>query len=94
MNPDEEAAISYEPDDDDGIQATLAEAERQLLKIKGVKGMGRTKAPTGEDVIVVYVKNKKALSRLPAVIEGYSIVGEVVGEVRIQEPLTDPHDKP
>jgi hypothetical protein len=79
---DEEAAISYKPDDNVGIQVALDEAERQLTHCKGVKGMGMAKTPAGEDAIVVYVQDQQALSQLPAVVGGFPVVGEITGEIR------------
>jgi dihydropteroate synthase len=84
MNLDEDAAISYEPDDndDDGVQAALAEAERLISHSKGIYDIGKTKTPTGEDAIVVYVENQQVLSQLPAVVRGFSVIGEFTGEIR------------
>lgn len=87
MNLGENAAVSYNPDDDEqtetkGIQVALAEAERQLTHRKGVKGMGMTKTPGGKDAIVVYVEDEQALSQLPAAVDGFPVVGEVTGEIR------------
>lgn len=82
MTLHEEAAISYKPDDNAGIQVALAEAERQLTRRKGVKGMGMTKTTAGEDAIVVYVEDQQVLSQLPAVIGGFPVVGEITGEIR------------
>ena len=84
MSTDEEAAISYEPDDDAGdeIQIALAEAERQLSLRKGVHGLGMTKSPTGEDAIVVYVEDQQTLSQLPAVVRDFPVIGEITGEIR------------
>ena len=83
MNLDEDAAISYEPDDaGDGIEVALAEAERQMSHHKGVHGMGMTKTPTGEDAIVVYVEDQQALSQLPAAVRGFPVIGEITGAIR------------
>ena len=83
MNLDEDAAISYEPDDaGDGIEAALAEAERLLSHHKGVHGVGMTKTTAGEDAIVVYVEDQQALSQLPATVLGFSVMGEITGEIR------------
>ena len=87
MNQDEKAAISYNPDDDeeagtDGLQVALAEAERRLGHSRGVKGMGRSQTTSGKDAIVVYVEDQQALSQLPADIDGFTVVGEVTGEIR------------
>lgn len=83
MNPDEDAAISYEPDDaGDGIEVALAVAEQQMSHRKGVHGLGMTKTPTGEDAIIVYVEDQQALSQLPAVVRGFPVIGEITGEIR------------
>ena len=87
MDLNENAAMSNNPGDDeqaatDGIQVALAEAERQLTHRKGVKGMGMTKTPSGQDAIVVYVEDQQALSQLPADVDGFPVVGEVTGEIR------------
>lgn len=84
MSQDEDAAISYEPDDDpgDGIEAAFAEAERQLSHRKGVNGMGMAQTPSGENAIVVYVEDQQALSQLPAVVRGFPVIGEITGEIR------------
>ena len=87
MNLNENAAMPYNPGDDEqtgaaGIQVALAKAERQLTHHKGVKGMGMAKTPSGQDAIVVYVEDQQALSRLPADVDGFPVVGEVTGEIR------------
>jgi hypothetical protein len=87
MNLGEDAAISYQPDDDeqaarDGIHVALAEAERQLTHRQGFEGIGIAKSPVGEDVIVVYVEDQQALSQLPAAVGGFAVVGEISGEIR------------
>lgn len=87
MNPDENAAISYNPDDDQqsssrSAQKALAEADRQLADRKGVRGMGMTKTQDGKDAIVVYVDNQQALLQLPASVEGVAVIGEITGEIR------------
>jgi hypothetical protein len=87
MDLNENAAMSYNPDDDeqaatDGIRVALAEAERQLTHRKGVKGMGMSKTLGGQDAIVVYVEDQQALSQLPVDVDGFPVVGEVTGEIR------------
>jgi len=83
----ENAEMSYEPSDDNqfvfgGIKGAFAKAQSQLLSQPGVNGLGMTKTPTGQDVIVVYVKNALVIEKLPPNIEGFSVVGEVTGDIR------------
>lgn len=87
MNLEEEAEVSYRPDDanqpaPDALRLAVATAERTLLGRRGVKGVGATKTPGGKDGIVVYVEDESALSRLPAEVNGLPIVGEITGEIR------------
>lgn len=87
MNLNENAAMSYNPGDDEQsgtgrIQIALAEAERQLSHRKGVQGMGMGKTPHGQDAIVVYVEDEQVLSQLPSDVGGFPVVGEVTGEIR------------
>jgi hypothetical protein len=87
MDLNENAAMSYNPGDDDptgmgGIHVALAEAERQLTHRKGVNGMGMSKTLSGQDAIVVYVQNEQTLSQLPSEVDGVPVIGEVTGEIR------------
>ncbi|MCA9217627.1 MAG: hypothetical protein KDB27_31375 [Planctomycetales bacterium] len=77
---EENAEMPYDPADD--IQTAVAAAEQQLMSISGVNGVGITSTPDGQDAVVVYVANEKALSQLPAEINGCRIIGEVTGEIR------------
>ena len=81
----EDAAMPYKPADDEtpssGIQAALAKAQSQLSSRPGVKRMGMTKTAADQDAIVVYVDNEQAISQLPSDVDGYSVIGEVTGEV-------------
>lgn len=87
MNLDENAAISYPNDDGEqagagDYESALAEAERQLMPRQGVHGVGMSSTPTGTRVIVVYVEDQEALTQLPAMVNGFAIVGEITGEIR------------
>jgi len=84
MTPDEDAAITYEPEDHGGsdLGAALAEAERTLSRREGINGMGLTRTPGGQDAIVVYVTDRPTLSRLPASVRGIPVVGEITGDIR------------
>lgn len=88
MNLNENAAIPYEPDDEQaaigGIHEALTQAERTLAPRKGVKGMGMMKTPGGGDAIVVYVEDQQTRSQLPADVGGFPVIGEVTGEIRAQ----------
>lgn len=86
MYPPENAAISYQPDDEQAgsgaIQVALVEAERQLMHRKGFKGIGVGQTPKGQDAIVVYVEDQQTLTQLPSTVSGFPVVGVVTGDVR------------
>lgn len=84
MGPDEDAAITYDPDGHgpSAIDAVLAEAERELSHRAGVNGLGLGQTADGRDAVVVYVADSETLSRLPRSIRGVPVMGEVTGEIR------------
>ncbi|QEG38134.1 hypothetical protein [Roseimaritima ulvae] len=88
MSLNEDAAMAYNPDDDEqptaqrGSRASLAAAERQLSQRPGVNGMGMSKTPSGQDAIIVYVDNEQTRSSLPSDVEGTPVIGEVTGQIR------------
>ena len=86
MSENEDAAMPYQPADADendsgGIRDALAKAESQMLAQPGVRGMGITVTPSGEDAIVVYVENEQVISQLPSTVNGYAVIGEVSGDI-------------
>ncbi len=82
MNPYEEAAISYQPDDQSPkVKAALAEAERQLSYLENVAGFGMSQTFEGEEAVIVFVKTEETLALLPTQILGIPLLGEVTGEI-------------
>lgn len=82
----ENAAMTYEPSEDnqiltDGIRGAFAKAQDQLLSQPGVNGLGITRTPAGQDMIIVYVQNALAIAKLPSNVDGFSVVGEVTGDI-------------
>lgn len=82
----EDAAMPYHPADDDlphdgGIQGALAKSQGQLSGRPGVKGMGITQTPGGDDAIIVYVENEQVISQLPSSVDGFAVIGEVTGDI-------------
>ncbi len=81
----EDPALPYEPSDDE-VQGdhTLRVKERHedaLLAIEGVVGVGVGTGPTGDDAIVVYLRETEAAGRLPDSLEGVDVVPDVTGDV-------------
>lgn len=86
MCPSEDAEVVYEPDDDErgAIQLALEKAEREISSLNGVHGVGLTKAANGDDAIIVYVQDRETLSLLPAHVGGFSVIGEITGQIQAQ----------
>jgi hypothetical protein len=51
----------------------------QLLRIAGVEGVGLTRSPTGDDAIVVYVRDRSVASGIPPELGGLPTIVEVTG---------------
>ena len=81
----EEAAISYQPNDESSkLEFARAEAERQLNHLKNVVGFGMSQTFDGEEAVLVFVKTKETLTQLPNQISGVPVIGEVTGEIWAQ----------
>ena len=79
--------MPYRPDGDDDsavsplLRAARSQAERQLLGIPGVTGVGAGRTPLGDEAVVVYVRTAADCKRLPPAIAGVPLVCEVTGEI-------------
>jgi hypothetical protein len=56
----------------------------QLLRLPGVEGVGVTRGPTGDDAIVVYVRDPSVASSIAPEIGGLSTIVEVTGPIDAQ----------
>lgn len=91
MSPREQAELFYRPDDErqageereapGGTPQQLLDAERVLLPLQGVRGVGQTVSGDGEATVVAYVDCQDVLNRLPATAGGMPVVGEITGEI-------------
>jgi hypothetical protein len=80
----EEAAIQFTPPRADaehaaGIDAVRRRHEKELLAIDGVTGVAIGRTATGQDAIVVYLREASAEACVPVAIEGYSVQTVVTG---------------
>jgi hypothetical protein len=55
-----------------------------LLRIAGVEGLGMTKGPTGDDAIVVFVRDASVASSIAPELGGMRIIVEVTGPIDAQ----------
>ena len=84
---DDEAAVQYAPErDGERGGPTMTEAQRQnleskLMGIDGVKGVGIGRSATGDDTVVVYVRDASVIARVQSEIEGTPVEFEVTGEI-------------
>jgi hypothetical protein len=87
----EAAALPYDPDASGGahesaaadtsITAVRARHQARLLAIPGVVGVGVGQSETGDDAIVVYLRDAVAKRGLPTILEGHPVVTVVTGEI-------------
>ena len=85
--PPEEAAVSYNPEDgtevdiDPRVAQVKQRHEVRLMAIEGVEGVGIGTGELGDDVIVVYVRDKGYGDEVPKEIEGVRVRAEVTGVI-------------
>lgn len=82
----EDAAMPYLPAGEGGAGATPVDAARRrhapaLLAIAGVEGVATGRTASGDDAIVVYVRDEAARRLLPGRIEGYAVEIAVTGPI-------------
>jgi hypothetical protein len=74
----EDAAMPYLPDGEGDTAAALVDSARRrhepaLLAIDGVEGVASGRTVSGDDAIVVYVRDDAARRLLPRQIEGFAV---------------------
>lgn len=78
----EEAAMPYTPGSTPASGSPSQSREATLMAVAGVEGVGRGQDATGNEAIVVYVRDRGVARQIPREIDGLSVVVEVTGEVR------------
>ena len=77
--------MAYLPDADStdttppAIESVRQSHERALLSIPGVTGVGIGRSPTGDDALIVYLRD--ASVRVPAQLDGYSVQTMITGTI-------------
>jgi hypothetical protein len=83
----ENAELFYNPENEtnpkDDFQKIIDDVQKQLMGRPGIEGVGQGKTADGRDSIVVYAKNKQALSQIPESVRGYPVLAQVTGEFKI-----------
>ena len=83
----EDAAIPYLPEAASGyggqspIETARQRHERALMAIDGVVGVGVGRTPTGDEAIVLYLRDASVKNRVPAQVEGYPVETTITGEI-------------
>jgi hypothetical protein len=78
----EVAAKSYNPDPGRGTSGIAVVKERneaRLLAIDGVEGVAIGRDQGGRDALLVFVQDESVQSRLPAEIEGFRVIVDIIG---------------
>jgi hypothetical protein len=73
---DEQAAVPFTPGPGPARPAIDQVLERNtpaLRAIEGVAGVGHGRTPTGDDAIVIHVRDASVRDRLPRDVEGYPV---------------------
>lgn len=79
----EEAAVPYvvfeAPQSE--IERVKQQHEAKLLATDGVVGVGISRNQIGDDVIVVYLRDRSAQKHIPTQLENFAVVTEVTGQI-------------
>ncbi len=62
------------------IERVKYENEQRLLAIEGVVGVGMGKNEIGDDVILVYLRDKEAEKSVPKELDGFPVKTVISGE--------------
>jgi hypothetical protein len=63
------------------LEQARARHEPTLLAIDGVRGVGLGRTPTGDDALVVYLRDASVKQRIPPQVDGYPVETVVTGEI-------------
>jgi hypothetical protein len=83
----EDAAMPYLPEGSSGsaeqspLERTRQRHEQALMAIDGVVGVGIGRTSTGDEAILVYVKDASVKKRIPTRLEGFPVEPSVSGEI-------------
>ncbi len=80
--PKENAEMPYDPAGDDAAtDRAMEKFERALMAIDGVEGVGLGTDEAGDDAVIVYVRDREVIERLPERIDGLLVVPEITGPI-------------
>ena len=63
------------------IEAVRRRHEKHLISIDGVLGSGVGQTHTGEDAIVLYLRDASVMGQVPSEIEGHPVESVVTGTI-------------
>lgn len=80
----EDVAVPYRPSEQQmtGARAAVRNHDRELLAVDGIEGVAAGQDRSGNDAIVVYVRQESVGERVPKTIEGFPV------EVVVSGPIT------
>ena len=77
----EDAAMPYDPGDEEKIADILYRAEDAFLNRPGVTGVGLGQDDKGDDALTVYLRSPGAGKNLPKEFEGLTVIHEITGDI-------------
>lgn len=86
---DEDAAMAYAPTGEASPAPSAAEHTCRrhaaaLMAIDGVTGVATGYSPTGDEAIIVYLREQAVATKVPRLLDGIPVVVEVTGEIDAQ----------
>jgi hypothetical protein len=87
--PVEDPAMPYDgageravgPSEEPEIEAVRRRHEKDLISIDGILGISVGRTPTGEDALVLYLRDPSVRSLVPSEIEGHPVQTIVTGTI-------------
>jgi hypothetical protein len=82
--PHEQAAMPYQPAQEtagSAIEAARRRHERALLAVAGVTGVAVGRTATGDEAILVYIRDPSVKAFIPAQLDGFPVQTQITGEI-------------
>ena len=81
---DEPVGVDYDPGPSSPksvVEEVMVTHEHELMRRKGVTGVGIGQNAVGDAAIVIYVQEKSVANGLPKQLDGFDVVTEITGVI-------------